>query len=106
MIRTFLSSARGKALLGLVLLLCLLAGALLFWQTDAGDSEHYTLVGDGYVVQVNQKQFDEFGTGEFADLDLDRFAEHYGMEKISLDDKEALAKIGYEVFPAPTKANP
>lgn len=76
-----LSSARGKALLGLVLLLCLLAGALLFWQTDAGDSAHYTLVGDGYVVQVNQKQFDEFGTGEFADLDLDRFAEHYGMEK-------------------------
>ena len=71
-----LSSARGKALLGLVLLLCLLAGALLFWQTDAGDSAHYTLVGDGYVVQVNQKQFDEFGTGEFADLDLDRFAEH------------------------------
>lgn len=51
MIRTFLSSARGKALLGLVLLLCLLAGALLFWrQTDAGDSEHYTLVGDGYIV--------------------------------------------------------
>ena len=45
MIRTFLSSARGKALLGLVLLLCLLAGALLFWQTDAGDSAHYTLVG-------------------------------------------------------------
>ena len=50
-----LSSARGKALLGLVLLLCLLAGALLFWQTDAGDSAHYTLVGEGYVVQVNQK---------------------------------------------------
>ena len=50
MIRTFLSSARGKALLGLVLLLCLLAGALLFWQTDGGDSAHYTLVGDGYVV--------------------------------------------------------
>ena len=50
MIRTFLSSARGKALLGLVLLLCLLAGALLFWQTDAGDSAHYTLVGDGYIV--------------------------------------------------------
>ena len=43
-----LSSARGKALLGLVLLLCLLAGALLFWQTDGGDSAHYTLVGDGW----------------------------------------------------------
>lgn len=101
-----LSSARGKALLGLVLLLCLLAGALLFWQTDAGDSAHHTLVGDGYIVQVNKKQFDEFGTGEFADLDLDRFAEHYGLEKISLDDKAALAKIGYEVSPAPPKANP
>lgn len=97
-----LSSTRGKALLGLVLLLCL----LLFWQTDAGDSAHYTLVGDGYIVQVNKKQFDEFGTGEFADLDLDRFAEHYGLEKISLDDKEALTRIGYEVSPAPPKANP
>ena len=106
MIRTFLSSARGKALLGLVLLLCLLAGALLLRLTAAGDSAHYTLVWDGYVVQVNQKQFDEFGTGEFADLDLDRFAEHYGMEKISLDDKEALTRIGYEVSPAPPKANP
>lgn len=106
MIRTLLSSAHRKKLLGLVLLLCLLAGALLFWQTDAGDSAHYTLVGDGYIVQVNQKQFDEFGTGEFADLDLDRFAEHYGMEKISLDDKEALTRIGYEVSPAPPKANP
>lgn len=101
-----LSSARGKALLGLVLLLCLLAGALLFWQTDGGDSAHYTLVGDGYVVQVNQKQSDEFGIREFADLDFDRFAEHYGMEKISLDDKEALTRIGYEVSPAPPKANP
>lgn len=101
-----LSPAHRKKLLGLVLLLCLLAGALLFWQTDAGDSAYYTLVGDGYVVQVNQKQFDEFGTGEFADLDLDRFAEHYGMEKISLDDKEALTRIGYEVSPAPPKANP
>ena len=47
----------------------------------SGDSAHYTLVGDGYIVQVNQKQFDEFGTGEFADLDLDRFAEHYGLGK-------------------------
>lgn len=36
MIRTLLSSAHRKKLLGLVLLLCLLAGALLFWQTDAG----------------------------------------------------------------------
>ena len=38
--------------------------------------------------------------------EYERFAEHYGMEKISLDDKEALTRIGYEVSPAPPKANP
>ena len=86
-------------------LLIIIVFCFIFHQVSINSSANYTLVGDGYIVQVNKKQFDEFGTGEFADLDLDRFAEHYGLEKISLDDKEALTRIGYEVSPAPPKAN-
>lgn len=65
------------SIVAILSLVVLTGGKLLNYNSDS-----YALVGDGYCVVVNKEQFEQFGKGDFADLDLDRFVEQFNLKKI------------------------